>query len=570
MTVTKSVYLALRDLRYQEKDRVLWIDALCINQNNDEERGQQVQQMGSIYGKAKRVIIWLGEATYDTDYALHYMGQLEKQGIEHAADDQKANIWSAVVRCLTADQKELVVEGFQSLLRRNWFKRVWIIQETANARVAEIVCGSKSVSASTFVLMPSLLEITPDPHCQPILDIMPGPLRNSSWWAKKRDLHTMLVKFCKSEATDPRDNVYALLGISSDASDTKLLKTNYKKNLRDIIFETTSFLLDFNKLDSPIRRFFDWTLPEFLGYLHALANEVLKCAMNTENETVVRLLVLRDDINVNLKNKYNQMPLFWAAERGHKAVVKLLLKTGKVDVDSKDIRYRTPLVLAAEGGHEAVVKLLLETGKVDVDSKDINDRTPLSLAAEGGHEAVVKLLLKTGKVYVDSNDRYNQTPLSLATKRGHEAVVKLLLETGKVDVDLKDIHDRTPLFLAAEGGHRVVVKLLLDTGKVDVNSKDINDRTPLSLAAEGGHEAVVKLLLDTGKVDVDSEDEFCRTPLSWAAHGGHGTVVKLLLETGKVDVDSEDEFCRTPLYFAAIGGHEAVVKLLQSFIATTL
>src|ERR1700722_19778739 len=82
---------------------------------------------------------------------------------------------------LDSDKRDLLVEGLESLLRRNWFKRVWVIQETANARVAEIVCGGKSVSASIFALMPSLLEITPDPHCQPILDIMPGTLRNSSW-----------------------------------------------------------------------------------------------------------------------------------------------------------------------------------------------------------------------------------------------------------------------------------------------------------------------------------------------------------------------------------------------------
>jgi len=186
-TVTKNAYLALRDLRYQEKDRFLWIDALCIDQKNNDERGQQVQRMGSIFSKAERVIIWLGEATYDTDYVMHHMKQLEKESIKHTSNNQKisdkqwASMWSAVAHCLSADQRVLLVEGLRSLLCRSWFKRVWIIQETANARVAEIVCGRKSVSASIFALMPSLLDITPDPYCQPILDIMPGPLWNSSW-----------------------------------------------------------------------------------------------------------------------------------------------------------------------------------------------------------------------------------------------------------------------------------------------------------------------------------------------------------------------------------------------------
>ncbi|KAH9223856.1 heterokaryon incompatibility protein-domain-containing protein [Leptodontidium sp. 2 PMI_412] len=187
MTVTKNAYLALQDLRCQGQDQVLWIDALCINQGDNDEQGQQVQQMGSIYSEAKRVIIWLGEATYDTDYVMYYMKQLENESFNRTSngqeilDEQWANIWSAVVRDLRPDQRDLLIEGLQSLLHRSWFKRVWIIQETANAQVAEIVCGGKSVSASIFALMPPLLGITPGPHCQPILDIMPGSLRDSSW-----------------------------------------------------------------------------------------------------------------------------------------------------------------------------------------------------------------------------------------------------------------------------------------------------------------------------------------------------------------------------------------------------
>jgi len=547
-TVTKNVYLALQDLRSREKDQVLWIDALCIDQNNDEERGQQVQQMGSIYSKAERVIIWLGEATHDTDYVMHYMKKLEKEeeDIKHTSNDQKISdkqwidIWSMVVHHLRADQRDVLVEGLRLLLGRSWFKRVWIIQETANARISEIVCGSKSISASIFALMPSLLGITPDPHCQPVLDIMPGCFRNSSWWAKKRDLCTMLARFSESEATDPRDKIYALLGISSDTCDTDLLKPNYGKHLQDVIFDTTSFLLDFNKLDTPIYRFFDWTLPEFLGNLNILANEVLKCAMKTR----------------------------------HEAVGKLLLETGKVDVDSNDYYRRMPLVWAAMKGHEAVVKLLLETGKMDVDWKyGHNGRTPLLLAARNGHEAVVKLLLETGKVDVDSDDGHGRTPLSWAAGNGHEAVMKLLLETGKVGVG--GYSGRTPLWWAAQNGHEVAVKLLLETGKVDVDRMDgYYRRTPLWWAVVNGHEAVVKLLLETDKVEVDRRDDDYdeggdgRTPLSWAAENGHEAVAKLLLETGKVKVNSIDHYGRTPLWWAAQNGHEVVVRLLQSFVGT--
>ncbi|KAH7307901.1 hypothetical protein BKA65DRAFT_415300, partial [Rhexocercosporidium sp. MPI-PUGE-AT-0058] len=74
---------------------------------------------------------------------------------------------------------------------------------------------------------------------------------------KKPDLYTILNKFRNSEATDFRDKIYTLLGISLNIYDINLLRVNYRKSLKDIIFNTASFLLNFNKLDPLIYRFFD-------------------------------------------------------------------------------------------------------------------------------------------------------------------------------------------------------------------------------------------------------------------------------------------------------------------------
>lgn len=61
-SVTDNLYAALRRLRWTDRPRTLWIDALCIDQENMDERSQQVQLMGTIYRQAKRVIVWLGDA----------------------------------------------------------------------------------------------------------------------------------------------------------------------------------------------------------------------------------------------------------------------------------------------------------------------------------------------------------------------------------------------------------------------------------------------------------------------------------------------------------------------------
>jgi hypothetical protein len=64
-SVTASLYNALRNLRMITDDhnqsRAFWIDAICIDQNNDGERSEQVQKMASIYQAANRVVIWLGD-----------------------------------------------------------------------------------------------------------------------------------------------------------------------------------------------------------------------------------------------------------------------------------------------------------------------------------------------------------------------------------------------------------------------------------------------------------------------------------------------------------------------------
>jgi hypothetical protein len=119
----------------------------------------------------------------------------------------------------------------------------WILQEVANTRSARIMYGTKSVSARIFAVAPTLLGVTPDTHCQAVLDIMPGSSQQYSWWAGNRDLCILLLRFKQSEATDPQDVVCALLGISSDKCHTTLLVPDYNKSLKDVIQNTVSFLL---------------------------------------------------------------------------------------------------------------------------------------------------------------------------------------------------------------------------------------------------------------------------------------------------------------------------------------
>jgi len=65
-------------------ERIFWIDAICINQNDDIEKGHQVASMAKIYAKVSGVIVWFGEAADDSDRAI--------RAIRRAAEEQDAGL----------------------------------------------------------------------------------------------------------------------------------------------------------------------------------------------------------------------------------------------------------------------------------------------------------------------------------------------------------------------------------------------------------------------------------------------------------------------------------------------
>jgi len=173
LDVTVNLYLALQHLRYQNLDRILWVDAICIDQGNEKERGHQVQQMGDIYNQADSVIFWLGSATYETSVVMDSLKRLHEEETKHTCKDWKladkrwTDLWQAVQPTLRSQHTGLEDRqraGMELLLKRPWFKRVWILQEVANARAALVCSGTKSVTARIFALAPLLIGVQPEPH----------------------------------------------------------------------------------------------------------------------------------------------------------------------------------------------------------------------------------------------------------------------------------------------------------------------------------------------------------------------------------------------------------------------
>jgi hypothetical protein len=126
LSIRVNLHAALSRLRDRALGRILWVDALCIDQANLKERGQQVRLMAKIYSKAIHVIVWLGEMADDSDRefdAIRIMAERSDQaleGIRVAAHEESTNSLNS----------ETIQHSSLALLQRPWFQRIWVSGQT--------------------------------------------------------------------------------------------------------------------------------------------------------------------------------------------------------------------------------------------------------------------------------------------------------------------------------------------------------------------------------------------------------------------------------------------------------
>jgi hypothetical protein len=124
-------------------NQIFWIDAICINQKDLIERGQQVRLMARIYEKCSRVCIWLGEAANDSnlimDLAISYTERMRHATVDHTSILEgmisfENNPWTFFGR----------ISALLHFLHRPWFRRLWIMQEILLPPNGIVLCGTKS------------------------------------------------------------------------------------------------------------------------------------------------------------------------------------------------------------------------------------------------------------------------------------------------------------------------------------------------------------------------------------------------------------------------------------------
>jgi hypothetical protein len=121
--ITQNLHGALHQLQDFELARLLWVDALCIDQSSNAEKSIQIALMAEIYANASRVIVWLDEARADDQESLveHVANGCEAlEAIRLAASGQPSRIQGSQKRAISM------------LLNRQWFQRIWVRESPFN------------------------------------------------------------------------------------------------------------------------------------------------------------------------------------------------------------------------------------------------------------------------------------------------------------------------------------------------------------------------------------------------------------------------------------------------------
>jgi len=160
--VPKNLEAALQALRLLpevKSEMKFWVDFLCICQNYTAEKNHQVKLMRKIYASAMSVIAWIGSEADQSDKAIDLMERIDmstggSHSVEQAMNVASLQSFYELGSCTTPPLREAPLISLEALLSRDYWKRLWIIQELAlNHSMTLFLCGNKSFSRSMIMRM---------------------------------------------------------------------------------------------------------------------------------------------------------------------------------------------------------------------------------------------------------------------------------------------------------------------------------------------------------------------------------------------------------------------------------
>ena len=236
-------WLARLARRKDLRRRSYWTDAICIDQDNLSEKSSQVQQMKDVFRNADEVFVWLGEAADGSDHAADCINSMRDETDLGPHDGPTRQFVRLHLSPDSTGSSEVGGEGpvkpLKALGRRSYFTRMWVVQELLLASTIRVLCGNKEWMWDDwwFLLTRSHGALSGKEYCEYATDDSNARKLNEwreTYTRKKRaglTLHQLIVSYCNFQCTDPRDKVFALLGITSEGTS---LTVDYNQSLEHL------------------------------------------------------------------------------------------------------------------------------------------------------------------------------------------------------------------------------------------------------------------------------------------------------------------------------------------------
>ncbi|GAB7341198.1 hypothetical protein MBLNU457_7486t1 [Dothideomycetes sp. NU457] len=207
--------------------RYIWIDAICINQTDAQEKGLQVRLMAHIYGTAQTVVAWLGKA----DWATGSIHAIVRKNWDHE---------TPTARLKVEDASHLV-----TLVRRRYWQRLWTVQEMALAKHLVFLCGSFQFSQSDVesIVQSDVSEISDADSLQRFSAL--NYLLSLDFWQSGSSLELLWCSTMAQRCVNEKDHVYGILGMANRGllKQYPLLTSDYNLPTADLFVAFTRIMI---------------------------------------------------------------------------------------------------------------------------------------------------------------------------------------------------------------------------------------------------------------------------------------------------------------------------------------
>lgn len=234
--MTASLYFALsRLMRVRKRPDWLWVDAVSINQEDQNEKASQIEMLHDIFQRAAEILAWIGNAEDKSKLAIETiigLARAQQSGVEGRLD-----LGRDLERCA----------AINALIARPWFRRTWIVQEVVFANNLEIFCGSSSITWDRFQLgvevyanlakdFVSTLQIPFIRHTESILSLESERRRYMADKQNRSSLLSLFDAFQHTKSSLLCDKLFALRALAAEAQNPKF-RPNYHWELTQVLHQ---------------------------------------------------------------------------------------------------------------------------------------------------------------------------------------------------------------------------------------------------------------------------------------------------------------------------------------------